>query len=280
MIVRAQPLMGTLTWVKVDAPPDDLPAQEALAQALQVMAHIARVMSAHDPRSDLGRMAHSAPGQRMVLDAHTVRVLRAAQHWAQVSGGAFQPVRAAHLLIAQGVRPGLVREGCVPASLSDVCVLSTTEVWMRQPVPMDFGGIAKGYAVDQAIEVLQAAGISRAIVNAGGDLRMFGSPGFDVDLRHAGPGSGAGVRERRHATLCRPTQCAVATSVGPHPDTDFVRTRRGQRSAWQSATVMAPDCMTADVLTKWALQSSVLAPELRLVLRKHQAQLWRSRCSV
>jgi thiamine biosynthesis lipoprotein len=276
MMVRAQPLMGTLTWVKVDASPNDPQAQNAVAQALQVMAHISRVMSAHDPHADLGRMARAAPGQRLVLDAHTVQVLRAAQHWVQVSGGAFQPVRAARILVARGARPGLIREGHAPASLCDVRVLSNTEVWMHQPVSMDFGGIAKGYAVDQAIEVLQAAGISRAIVNAGGDLRMIGTPGFDIDLRHAG----AGVRERRHATLRRPAPCAVATSVGPHPDTEFVRTLRGKRSAWQSATVMAPDCMTADVLTKWALQSSVLAPELRLVLRKHRAQLWRSRCSV
>ena len=40
---------------------------------------------------------------------------------------------------------------------------------------LDFGGIAKGYAVDRAIERLRARGVQNAIVNAGGNLRAIGS---------------------------------------------------------------------------------------------------------
>ncbi len=42
---------------------------------------------------------------------------------------------------------------------------------------LDFGGIAKGYAVDRAIQILQQHGINHAIVNAGGDLRSIGNKG-------------------------------------------------------------------------------------------------------
>ncbi len=42
---------------------------------------------------------------------------------------------------------------------------------------LDFGGIAKGYAVDRAIQILQQQGINHAIVNAGGDLRSIGNKG-------------------------------------------------------------------------------------------------------
>lgn len=42
-------------------------------------------------------------------------------------------------------------------------------------VKIDFGAIAKGYAVDAAIEVLVKNGISDAMVNAGGNLRTLGS---------------------------------------------------------------------------------------------------------
>jgi thiamine biosynthesis lipoprotein len=41
-------------------------------------------------------------------------------------------------------------------------------------VQLDFGGIAKGYAVDIAIEILQQHGIENALVNAGGDLKAIG----------------------------------------------------------------------------------------------------------
>ena len=48
------------------------------------------------------------------------------------------------------------------------------EVWL------DFGGIAKGYAVDLALDILQRHGINHAIINAGGDLRVMGDKGGDA----------------------------------------------------------------------------------------------------
>ena len=44
-------------------------------------------------------------------------------------------------------------------------------------VQLDFGGIAKGYAIDLACQKLRELGIENAIVNAGGDLRAFGDHG-------------------------------------------------------------------------------------------------------
>jgi len=44
-------------------------------------------------------------------------------------------------------------------------------------VQLDFGGIAKGYAIDRACLVLQRLGLVDAIVNAGGDLRTMGRHG-------------------------------------------------------------------------------------------------------
>ena len=59
-------------------------------------------------------------------------------------------------------------------------------------VQLDFGGIAKGYAVDLAVSRLKALGIGSAIVNAGGDLRAFGSHGdrpWRVAVRKPGGGT-------------------------------------------------------------------------------------------
>ncbi|MCF7876074.1 FAD:protein FMN transferase [Candidatus Bipolaricaulota bacterium] len=53
---------------------------------------------------------------------------------------------------------------------------------------IDLGGIAKGYGVDQAVEVLKDGGLSAGLVNAGGDIRGFGSPeagrDWKVGLQH------------------------------------------------------------------------------------------------
>ena len=58
-------------------------------------------------------------------------------------------------------------------------------------VQLDFGGIAKGYAVDLAIEHVRELGIANAIVNAGGDLRAIGRHGdrpWNVAVKKPGGG--------------------------------------------------------------------------------------------
>ncbi len=50
------------------------------------------------------------------------------------------------------------------------------EVTLPSGVKLDFGGIAKGMAVDAALERLDEHGISAALVNAGGDLAVLGHP--------------------------------------------------------------------------------------------------------
>jgi thiamine biosynthesis lipoprotein len=51
------------------------------------------------------------------------------------------------------------------------------------PVCLDFGGIAKGYAIDRAIATLSAQGCTSGLVNAGGDLRVFGDRTDTILLR-------------------------------------------------------------------------------------------------
>jgi thiamine biosynthesis lipoprotein len=96
-------------------------------------------------------------------------------------------------------------------------------------------GIAKGFAVDRAVECLRGAGITGGTVNAGGDLRVFGEAWQPLHVR-----SGATliyIGEIRDA--------AVATSASAglvHP--------RGGKAKASGVTIMAADCMTADALTK------------------------------
>ena len=272
MIRRAKPLLGTVATIQVDGAADDLKIEAAVAAAFAVMARVSAVMSAHDAHSDVGRMGRASCGQKLTLDPHTVVVLRAAQYWQRKSAGAFNPVRAARALVRKGVRPGLPAQDPAGAGLDAVDIVSETQVKMQAPVPIDLGGIAKGYAVDRAIEVLVAHGVTHAIVNAGGDMRAIGQRGFAVDVRHAA----IHVRERSVSAVRRLQQAALATSVADIRQTDFVQTAQTRGAGWRSATVLAPDCMSADALTKWALQASLLCPELKAVMREHHARMWRS----
>lgn len=58
---------------------------------------------------------------------------------------------------------------------------------IRQECQLDFGAIAKGYAIDRGIMALKESGIGNAIINAGGDIRVIGRHGerpWQVGIRH------------------------------------------------------------------------------------------------
>lgn len=130
-----------------------------------------------------------ARGVSVQADAALVDMLRKAQDAETLSGGRFNP--AIGRLIGLwgfhtseypifGPPPGADEISALLSlhpSTHDI-VLGDGELSSRNPaVQLDLGGIAKGYAVDQACAALKAMGISSAIVNAGGDLRAFGSKG-------------------------------------------------------------------------------------------------------
>jgi thiamine biosynthesis lipoprotein len=108
-------------------------------------------------------------------------------------------------------------------------------------------GIAKGFAVDRAVEELQAAGVRAGAVNAGGDLRLFGDEMQDVYVRPP-------QAERQLVHIGRAAAAAVATSGSAL----LIDPRGGEaRTPVAGVTVIAADCMTADALTK----PCMLAPE-------------------
>ncbi len=111
---------------------------------------------------------------------------------------------------------------------------------------IDLGGIAKGFAVDRAVAALRRAGATSGMVNAGGDLRVFGDEPQVVHVRHPlQPGKIAGqlfLRER-----------AIATSASYFFPSLYDGRSGAPVPADVSVTVAATDCMTADALTKIAL---------------------------
>jgi thiamine biosynthesis lipoprotein len=148
-------------------------------------------------------------------------------------------------------------------------------VHLRRRVQIDLGGIAKGFAVDRAVEALQKSGVKNGIVNAGGDARVFGHQMHEFHLRRpACPTIAAGiVRLRDRAIATSATYFSRAALVDHN-------TRRGLQSEI-SVTVAAADCMTADALTKVVfVLNEKAAPILQkfradaLILERNGAPAW------
>ena len=260
---RARPLLGTL--VEIAATGSSLVgAVAAVEVAFAAVQEVHRLMSFHESESDVSRINMARAGETVVVSLHTHRVLRFALKLSAASAGVFD-VTVGDTLVRHGFLPAPAAEKSRPreATWRDIELLAENGVRWRRAGCIDLGGIAKGYAVDMAIEALQSCGAMSGLVNAGGDLRMFGEPQpVHVRLPDA-PGM--------LAPLGLFADCALATSGayfssvytddGPvEPLVDRERRIGGARQG--SATVVAAECMTADALTKVVRLAPHLAPEV------------------
>ena len=136
---------------------------------------------------------------------------------------------------------------------------------------LDLGGIAKGYAVDEAIEQLRSEGIESGLVDAGGDVRVFGGKPdgslWEIALRNP-------EDPQEHVVLFRLSDGAVATSgnyerfFDPNAEVGHIldpRTGYSSRGA-SSATAFAPTCAEADA---FATAFFVLGPDAGIELAEH-----------
>jgi FAD:protein FMN transferase len=243
-IRRARPWLGTL--VEIGAVGRD--AAAAIEAAFGEIETVHRLMSFHEEKSDVSRVNRAMPGEIVRVDQRTYEVLGRAQWLSRLSGGTFD-VTVGGRLVEAGFLPqpyGTV-DFDNEASFEDLLLLPENCLTWRRRAWIDLGGIAKGYAVDRAADVLKECGVTSGIVNAGGDLYAFGKP-QPIHIRHP-----------ENPSLALPwgaiANAAMASSSGvysPQAKNDaLVQPRRGKCVKWrQGITVIAPRCILADALTK------------------------------
>ena len=247
---QARPLLGTIVELVADGLGEKA-ARAAMADAFATVAEVQRRMSYHDPASTLSRINREAARGAVDVDEWTFAVLSAAAEMHRVSGGVFDvtvapPLEALGFLPATGALPSV-------AGFEDVELRPDRTVRFHRPgLRIDLGGIAKGFAVDQAVAGLQRSGVPRGLVNAGGDLRVFGDEPFPVAIRH---------HENPRATLTTValSNAALATSAHYFADRLVPGSTAGpiidpqtgaQARRIRSASVRADSAMLADALTK------------------------------
>lgn len=249
---RARPLLGTLVEIAVEVEPTAV-AHHAIESAFAAVQSVQQAMSYQSPTSELTQLNRRASRETVRVSRALWQVLCAAQAMAEASDGLFDAT----------VAPALTRLGYLPrhrdmpradphADWRCVHLLSGRRVRFASPLRVDLSGIAKGYAVDCACAALRAAGALVGQVNAGGDLRVFGTESQTVHVRHPIAPSltlpllalneGAVATSANYYTLRRRQGRDVSPLLGPN--------RRSVGLDTHSVTVEAADCMTADALTK------------------------------
>jgi len=262
LVRRAMPAMGTIVEVAV-VHRDPRYAEAAIDAALARMATVERIMTRFDPRSDVGRANRGAAREGALVTSATAAVVTAALEWAEASDGAFDPG------IGEAIEIWDVEHRHVPPPARQFQRLAGRRLyrgleigrWRSHPavrftdpdIRLDLGGIAKGYAVDQAVITLRDWGITQAFVTAGGDLYAMG------ESDHGGPWQ-VGVRDPKDPDRVMATlplsDGAVATSGDYFRYFDYQgrryhhlldpTTAAPRVTPQHSVSVTAATCMTAD----------------------------------
>lgn len=213
-------------------------------------------MSFHEPGSDLSRLNRDAAARPTPVDRRTLEVLQLCDRLWRDSGGLFDPT-IAPALVAAGFLPAPAggHEPDPEADWSDVELIPSGAVRFHRPLWLDLGGIAKGYAVDQATHAVarHAAG-SQMVINAGGDLRVSGPRPERVLLRTARAGETAPILELENGSLATSTGRDHQRWTGKRLEGPHRNTRSGGTIGRRSfVSVAAEQCAFADGLTKIVL---------------------------
>jgi FAD:protein FMN transferase len=152
---RLRVALGTFVAIEAEAN-NAASARHGIETAFEAILAVQTLM--HPIRgTDLAALATCLPGTPLKVHPWTSDVFELCRLLHHASHGIFDPCLAE-----------------AAGRMADLQLLSANTVIAHAPMRIDLGGIAKGYAVDRAIDALRAAGCVGGLVNAGGDLAAFG----------------------------------------------------------------------------------------------------------
>ncbi|MBE0645498.1 MAG: FAD:protein FMN transferase [Bacteroidetes bacterium] len=253
-VSRTQIALGTLIEVQVRGL-DREAADAAINAAFAEVRRVDTLFSTYKPESPVWKLNHGSDTLVMLPDEVYTVLLRCDTLWRRSKGAfdvAVQPLIEAWGF--DGENPAVPSDAVLQVALRNSGwnhITLDADRTVRKPngAGVNFGAIAKGYAVDRAVTVLRDRGVSEALVNAGGEIRATGGS-WQVGIQH--PRSPSEL-----LAVVDPQGRAIATSgdyeqffekdgVRYHhifdPSTGFPA--RG----CQSVSVIAGDDMTADAL--------------------------------
>jgi thiamine biosynthesis lipoprotein len=246
---RARPLLGTYVEIEAEGLLDAA-LQSAIEAAFEAVELTQNLMSFHDPDSDLSRLNRRAPFEPVKAHPWTERVLRRAMSLFLATDGLFD-CAVGYELARWGLLPNAGLGRIESGSLADVRISPDGRVEFAARIALDFGGVAKGFAVDRAIAVLRRHGVRRAMVNAGGDMRVIGEERL-IYIRHpATPGLLSPAGLLRNGAIATSGAAATRKRMGGREVSALVSSRtRAALIDDAGYSVAAPTCLVADALTK------------------------------
>ena len=236
---------------------DDEYHYETVARSFEALSEVDHLLSVYQSTSELSQV-NRCTGQWHEVSPHFSQVASAARRIGEMTGGAFDvtilPLMRHWGFYDEDQSRQTLRRILEQVDFHQLQVNGRKARIAASGYGVDFGGIAKGYGVDRAVQVLQKNGIRKGLVTAGGDVFAFGRPAphrvWRIGIRSP-------YRQNALFAVVELEDEAVATAGGY----ENYRIRQGRRIAHilnpqlgvssdnvLSATIIAPDTMTADAL--------------------------------
>lgn len=161
---------------------DEASARIAVEAAFDEMERIEQIMSVYDKESLISHLNRTGKLEGRDADPEILYILQKAHDFSRLSEGAFDITVKPLLDLYQGAfsergeppGPDEIERALQRVGFKRVAVMGGT-ITLQEGTQITLGGIAKGYAIDRAVSILQERGIEHGLVDVGGDMRSFGS---------------------------------------------------------------------------------------------------------
>ncbi|MES9993486.1 MAG: FAD:protein FMN transferase [Candidatus Thiodiazotropha sp.] len=207
-------IMGTRVSVQLWHAEKDQ-GEAAVEAVMDEFRRLDRKLSPYIDSSELSLVNRMASLEPLVISKEFLRLIETSLEYSELTQGAFDITFASighRYDYRKGVKPtdSLIDRTLPLIDYHNIRLNKDkgTVYFEKRGVRIDLGGIAKGYAVDQGIELLRQRGIEHALISAGGDSRLLGD--------HRGRPWHIGVQaprdEKRMAAMLPLADSAISTS--------------------------------------------------------------------
>ncbi len=270
LVYRVEPemVMGTSCSLVALAPAgSDTKVQEVLQAVVGELRRLEALMSTWIEASPMSRFNSAPAGEEIDLAREILEVLHMSYRFHGQTGGTFDITsRPLIELWRQGAKQNRLpseEEIARARNESNWDLLELSEQSASKSAGsarVDIDGIAKGYAIDQALARMKQAGLDGGMVEIGGDLSLFGtgpeSGSWRVAIRSPFEDRPWGELAIAEGAVCSSGGYARSSEIEGRRYSHILDPRSGRPLVeGQSVTVIAPDAATADV---WATALSVL----------------------
>ncbi|HSW59459.1 MAG TPA: FAD:protein FMN transferase [bacterium] len=145
---------------------------------------IEKELSYYKPESFVSILNRDAHLKEIVVPTHVCRLIETALEYGKMTDGVFDiTYKSEGALWDEGKEPGekelKEKIKLTGSEMVSVDCEKNTVIFKKDGVKIDLGGIAKGYAIDRAGEIIKKNGINSFIINYGGDMLVCGKKGKD-----------------------------------------------------------------------------------------------------